>query len=252
MSDPRPPAAPPPEPPPDHAEDAALTSLLTALPRTPAPAGFRDAVLAAIAADEADAESATDDSADLIQPTDAPRIAPAAVPAPPSRWRRAAGVIAGLALTAAALSGVAVLWSWSAGERTAAVAVNGAAVESPAAPSWMEKAEGPLSFNAAPEAAPLSEAAPADFADAELAEMRDADRDGVGLPADGALPDASLAAASPRTVPEALLAETSDLSAVRVVRVQSPSAVSNQLAVLQFEQTASRNAIRPRPVEPER
>ncbi|QDT17890.1 hypothetical protein [Alienimonas californiensis] len=249
MSEPLPPAAPD-GPQPEPLDDAALTSLLTALPRTPAPAGFRDAVLAAIAADDVDAEERSADTPGLDEAAEgpSPQIAPAAAPTPPPRWRRAAGVLAGLAMTAAALSGVAVLWSWSTEDRAVDVAVRDSAAVNAPASRWMGESEGELSFAPAPASAPLMEAAPAHLADEELAESIKADWDaGGGIAPDAA--DALAVAPAPRALTEDVGTDGADFSAVRVLRVQTPSELSNQLAVLQFERTALRNAIPPRLAE---
>ncbi len=225
---------------PDDGVDAALSAMLAGLPRTVAPSGFRARVLGAIAEDAGPLVGPTDDSA-----SDVP-IAPAAAPVPPSRWRRAAAFVGGLAVTAAALGGVAVLYSSTTDGAAEMAVLESTAEPLPSfEPGAVESDADETPFRpTAPSPRPRRfDAPPRAFADSP---------DGLGMAplAANTAPPAAMrggAAFSRQATRRAVAAPRfTDAAAVRVVRVQSPSILSNQLAVRQFEAAAVRNSIAPR------
>ena len=213
-------------------EDAALSALLATLPPRPAPPGFRDAVLAAIAAET-------------------PAVDRAAEPVPPagtSRLRRAARFAGGVALTAAAL-GIAALLFPLVTEEAREVAVDPAA-----GPAGAAAPTGPAADAVRPPLPARNATARRAGAPAELAEAEEA---GEFLEADAA--DAPAYEYSTTEFHEERGGERYgrvakipgfDEREIRVVRVTSTSLLSNQLAVRQFESAAVRNSIPKRAVEP--
>ncbi|NNJ27548.1 hypothetical protein [Alienimonas chondri] len=221
----------------DDVADAALSALLTALPRSPAPRGFRDGVLAAIAVDLEEPLTEDDPVVPENSRADAPpdvALGPDAGTADPAPlWRRSLRIVGGLAVTAALLAGVALLWP-PIKDGARGVATNDAAGDASARLPELAEADG-ATMRPGPGGPPATAIPVPELADAVAPrELMEAAPGSFGVD-------------SPTNAPAESFGRLASLSnVVRVVRVQSVSPLSNSLAVHQFETVAMRNSIVPR------